>query len=72
MAGYYNNDDVFNIEGISVIEQCPHCKRSIAPQIRYTHYLWDKEFNDPSLQIALECPRNCAENYIWLILSTKV
>ena len=53
------------IEGIDVIENCPHCKKSVAPHVRYSNYIWNEDYNSQGIEIVLECPREkCNKIYI--------
>ncbi|WP_447402548.1 hypothetical protein ACE1MS_18425 [Lysinibacillus sp. fkY74-1] len=65
MSGYYGNETVKGIKGIDVVEDCPHCKKAVVPQIRYTNYVWNEDYKLQGIDIVLECPReNCNKIYL--------
>ncbi|MEG0471104.1 MAG: hypothetical protein RR588_02105 [Solibacillus sp.] len=65
MNGFYVNESLKGIEGIDIVENCPHCKKSVAPKVIYSNYIWNTEYNAQGIEIVLECPRDrCKKVYL--------
>ncbi|MFJ3389740.1 hypothetical protein [Lysinibacillus sp. NPDC086135] len=65
MGSYHGNEYINEIQGIDVIEHCPHCKKSVAPKVIYVKYGWDEDYNAQGAEIVLECPRDqCKKIYL--------